>query len=503
LPTHTTKAVETVRLLAISRETATVSILRSVARSNSWHVVQTVSAWDAMDSLETGLRPNLLLLDLPRGDADTLQSLRSLRSVVPDLSVIVICFPDDVERQKQAEQLGARHVLVRPFDEQTLESTIFRNLVPNQLPDSKALGLELLSSPFFVDGLAPQHILEEAKLLAEADVPVLITGEAGTGKGTVARLIHMLSHRSHFEFVTASCDKTPGHALEGELFGNGSSPRLDRRTGSGKIEWAEKGTIFLDEVTDLPLGLQWKVMHLLQDKLRVTHDGGPALPADVRILAATSDDVAKAVRQGKLREDLYHRLSSFTIQIPPLRQRRDEIPVLLDHLMHRLALDWGLPPRPFPAAVIEACKDHSWPGNMQELESFVKRYLVVGRVDLSADADGKLRPAAHNHSAIRGNAQVRPHFHQEVEADAANATSLKSLIRNIRSEAEQKAIRTALDRTGWNRKAAAQLLDVSYRTLLYKIEQYGIRASGSYLNDFPFAGPNGNGKDAKRNGKAS
>jgi two-component system, NtrC family, response regulator AtoC len=440
---------------------------------------------------------------LPRGDADTLQSLRSLRSVVPDLSVIVICFPDDLERKKQAEQLGARHVLVRPFDEQTLESTIFRHLIGKQsLSDSKALGLELLSSPFFVDGLAPQHILEEAKLLAEADVPVLITGEAGTGKGTVARLIHMLSHRSQFEFVTASCDKTPNHALEAELFGNGSSPRLDRHAGSGKIEWAEKGTIFLDEITELPLALQWKIMHLLQDKLRMTHDGARALPADVRILAATSDDLESAVRHGTLREDLYHRLSTFTIQIPPLRERRDEIPILLDHLMHRLALDWGLPARPFPAAVVEACKEHSWPGNMQELESFVKRYLVVGRVDLSADADGKLRPAAHHHSAIHGNAHVRPHF-TEVEAEAANATSLKSLIRNIRSEAEQKAIRTALDRTGWNRKAAAQLLDVSYRTLLYKIEQYGIRASGSYMNEFPFAGPNGNGKDAKRNGKAS
>jgi two-component system, NtrC family, response regulator AtoC len=500
--TQTPKAVETVRLLAVSRETATVSLLRSVARANSWHVVHTVSAWDAMDSVQTGLRPNLLLLDLAPGDAEGVQVMLRLRNTVPDLSIIVICFADDAEQRTKAQELGAKQVLLRPVDERALESTVFRHLSPLQtLSDSKALGLELLSSPFFVDGLAPLHVLEEAKLLAETDVPVLITGEAGTGKATVARLIHMLSSRSRFEFMSVSCDKASGDALEVELFGNGS-PSLDRRTSSsGKIAWAEKGTILIDEITELPVALQWKAMHLLQDQLRIGHDGERAFPADVRVLATTSDDPDKAVRQGKLREDLYRRLSAFTVQIPPLRQRREEIPVLLDNLMHRLALDWGLPARPFPAAVVEACKEHSWPGNMQELESFVKRYLVVGRVDLSADADGKLRPA-WSHSLIHDPAQIRSQF-AGVETDTANSTSLKSLVRNIRSEAEQKAIRMALEKTGWNRKAAAQLLEVSYRTLLYKIEQYEIRAAETYGNGFPYPGTNGSGKDAKRNGKAS
>lgn len=498
--THITNPVETVRVLAISRDAATVGMLRALAEPHSWQVVNTDSAWDAMDALKTGLRPNFLVLDQPPGDANTLQIMRALRSVAPELPTIVICSQEDAGRNSKVHELGDLEVLVRPFPEQTLRTMLLRHLAPQHISsDFTANGLELLSSPFFVDGLVPENILEEAKLLADADVPVLISGEAGTGKSTVARLIHMLSSRSRFEFLTVECKKAPNQALEAELFGNGHTSRLERRAGSpGKVEWAEKGTILLEEVAELSADLQSRVMHLLQDKLRITYDG-KAFPADVRILATTSADLDRAVIRGKLREDLHHRLTAFMIQIPPLRGRLREIPTLLEQLMQRLALYWRLPVRHFPATVIDACQEHSWPGNMQELESFVKRYLVLGKVDLSADADGKLRPArSATHPGIH-EAAVNPPQVTDVETDS-NTTSLKSLIRNIRSEAEQKAIRTALEKTGWNRKAAAQLLEVSYRTLLYKIEQYDIRSSETHAAGLQYAGSNGHGK---RNGKAS
>ena len=453
-----------------------------MADFHSWHVVHAESAWEAMNSLKSGLKPNLLLLDQPNGDADTLQIMRCLRDVAPDLSAIVICSPEDAAHNGKVYELGVE-VLVRPFEEHTFGDLLRRHLPPKRMQaDSRALGIELLANPFFVDGLVPDKILEEVKLLAEVDVPVLITGEPGTGKATVARLIHMLSQRSRFEFLTVKCDKAPGHMLEMELFGNGSMPQLERAAGgSCKVEWAEKGTLLIDEITEMPLVLQQKIMHLLQDKLRITHDGEKALPADVRILATTSDEIDRAVIRGKLHPDLCHRLSAFTIQIPPLRQRRDEIPALMENLMHRLAQEWGSPERHFPSNVVEACQEHSWPGNIRELESFVKRYLMLGKVDLSADADGKLRPAwSHTHSVIRDVAQRRV---ADVETDSASPTSLKSLIRSIRSEAEQKAIRTALEKSGWNRKTAAQSLGVSYRTLLYKIEQYDIRGLGSRPKD--------------------
>ena len=478
-------------------------MLRSLAEAHSWQVVHTDSAWEAMDSLKTGLRPNLLLLDQPHGSDDTLQIMRCLRGVAPELSAVVLCSAEDAARNSKVHEIGALELLVRPFEKQTLEVMLQRHFAPKQMqPDLKPSGLEFLASAFFVDGLFPENILAEIKLLAEADVPVLIVGEPGTGKKAVARIIHMLSRRSKSEFLTVSCNKTPSHALDLELFGNGSTSQLERLAGgSGKVEWAEKGTLLIDEITDMPLALQQKVMHLLQDKLRITHNGERTFPADVRILATTSDDIDKAVRRGRLRVDLCQRLSAFTIQIPPLHERRDEIPVLMENLMQRLALEWQSPARHFPANVIQACLEHHWPGNVRELESFVKRYLVVGKVDLSADADGNLRPAwSDPHSGVHDG----PHRHfTEVEADSAGPTSLKSLIRNIRSEAEQKAIRTALEKTGWNRKTAAQWLGVSYRTLLYKIDQYDIRASEQCSADLQYSGPAGLAREPRRNGKAS
>jgi len=477
-------------------------MLRSLADSHAWQVVHTDSAWEAMDSLKTGLRPNLLLLDQPHGSDDTHQIMRCFRDVAPELSAVVICSAGDASRNSKVHEIGALELLVRPFEKQTLGLMLQRHLAPNQMqPDFKPSGLESLASAFFVDGLFPENILAETKLLAEADVPVLITGESGTGKTAVARLIHMLSRRSKSEFLTVSCNKTSSRALDVELFGNGSTSRLERLAGgSGKVEWAENGTLLIDEITDMSLAVQQKVMHLLQDKLRITHDGERTFPADVRILATTSDDIDKAVKRGRLREDLCQRLSAFTIQIPPLRERRDEIPLLLENLMHRLALEWQTPARHFPANVIQACQEHHWPGNVRELESFVKRYLVVGRVDLSADADGNLRPAwSETQSPVHGGV----HGHFTTEADSAGPTSLKSLIRSIRSEAEQKAIRTALEKTGWNRKTAAQLLGVSYRTLLYKIDQYDIRASEQCSADLQYSGSAGLARESRRNGKAS
>lgn len=499
---HITKIAETTRLLAISRDAATVEMLRSLADSHSWQIVHTDSAWEAMDSLKTGLRPDLLLLDQPHGTDDTLQIMRCLRGVAPDLSAVVICSREDAARNSKVHELGALELLVRPFEKNALAVALQRQFEPKQMqPDFKASGLEFLASPF-VDELVPGNILAEAKVLAEADVPVLITGESGTGKTAIARLIHMLSRRSRFEFLTVNCDRTPSHALDVELFGNGSTSRLERSAaGPAKVEWAEKGTLLIDEIADMPLALQEKVMHLLQDKLRISHDGERTFPADVRVLATTTHNIDKAVQRGRLREDLCHRLSAFTIQIPPVRKRREEIPGLLENLMRQLALDWGSPARPFPANVIQACQEHSWPGNIRELESFVKRYLVLGRVELSADADGNLRPAwSETHSAVHESA---PDHFSDLEADSAGPTSLKSLIRNIRSEAEQKAIRTALEKTSWNRKTAAHLLGVSYRTLLYKIDQYDIRASEHCSVDLQYSGSAGLGRESRRNGKAS
>jgi two-component system response regulator AtoC len=273
-----------------------------------------------------------------------------------------------------------------------------------------------------------------------------------------------------------NCAALPCDLLELELFGckrNGTGPPALR---PGKLDLCQKGTVLIDEITEMPMALQAKLLEVLRNKRFVRPGNGTPVDVDVRILAASTVSVESALAENKLREDLCHYLSAYTIQVPPLRRRREEIPVLLRHFMQNLAKRYGLSPRTFSAGVLDACQSHSWHGNLRELESFVKRYLMAGDKELtfggcsSEPLDGvdydpalPVSPSAPPASLPHGN--------------ASGHISLKSVVQSVKLEAERNAIAAALESTGWNRKAAARLLKVSYRTLLYKIEQYRMRPS--------------------------
>ncbi len=511
---HTT---ETVRLLAVSRDSAVLRLLWSIADSNSWHLETAANGWDAMERVQSDAAPSLLFLDLPRGDADTLHLLPWLRRLRPDLSVIVLCHLEDAGREKEAIRLGAKDVLVRPFDEAQLESSIKRQLGSSD-DEAKAEmaseDIESLGEDEFFLSVSPimQKIHAQAELLAQADVPVLILGEPGSGKGTVARLIHQLSVYSGFKFLRVNCAEMPGDLLEIELFGrehapsNGSTGNC--RASLGKLEMGEKGTLLLDEITEMPLALQARLLQVLQDKQFVRAGEDQPVAVDVRILAASSEKLDRALAEKRLRADLYYRLSAFTVHVPPLRQRKDEIQILLRYSMHRLARYYGLPAREFSPASLAACQNHSWPGNLKELEVFVKRYLVAGDKQLSLSG---LEPASGGNGGNGNTAHGQPFSHvpssrvpEEIEGGvgASIPKSLKSLIQSVKWETERNAIAVALEKTGWNRKAAARLLGVSYRTMLYKIDQYHMNASDSYPSTFPEVRFTG-GVQVKGNGKAS
>jgi two-component system response regulator AtoC len=486
------------RLLVVSRESAVLRPLWSVAEQNSWQVETAGNPWDAIERVQSGVTPHLLLLDLPRGDGDSLHLLRWLRRIRPDLPIVVICFPEDAGRKSEAIRLGAQEVLIRPFDEARLESSIHRHLVSTENDEAEIASedIEQLGPDSFFISASPvtQKLRAQAELLAEADVPVLILGEPGSGKDTVARLIHKLSVRSGFRFLKVNCSDMPGELLEAELFGSERNAAAGNgHLGLGKLERAEKGTIFFDEIAEMPLGLQAKLVQVLQDKVLIRPGSDIAIPLDIRILAATSASIDRALAERTLREDLYYRLSAFTVQVPPLRQRRSEISILLQHWMHQLARHYGLPSREFSPAVLDACQRYSWPGNLNELENFAKRYLVAGDKELSfselkSNLPGRTEVARVSDAAER----VMPRLAASpAEEEGSGPKSLKSLINSVKCEAERNAIGTALQKTGWNRKAAARLLQVSYRTLLYKIDQYQMSASESFLsplpgNKFPF-----------------
>jgi DNA-binding NtrC family response regulator len=221
----------------------------------------------------------------------------------------------------------------------------------------------------------------------------------------------------------------------------------------------------------------------------------------VRILAGSSASLERALALNKLREDLYYRLSAFTVQVPPLRRRKDEIPLLLRHFMHRLARHYRMPAREFPASVIAACEAHAWPGNLNEMEAFVKRFLVAGEAQFTTE---KFLPSGFEEAPQLGPIAGAEFVisKQPPRVESGQTGSLKSLVQGIKSEAEQSAIRAALRRTGWNRKAAARLLSVSYRTLLYKIEQYQMRVPETYMAP-PVAEFSVYGQPGKDDGKAS
>ena len=495
--------IATIRLLVVSREPQVLRSLWSIGEANSWQLETAPSGWDAMERVQSGAAPDLLLLDLPRGDGDSLHILRWLRRLRPELRVLVLCHPEDGGRKKEATRLGAEDVLIRPFTDEQLERLIQNHLFE---PENAATGIvsediEQLGHEAFFVSASPimQRLRAQAELLAQADVPVLILGEGGSGRSTVARLIHKLSVRSGFRFLKVDCGAVPGDMLEAELFGNDRPfPSNGHRANPGKFELGEKGTIFLDEITEMPLALQARLLEILHDKAFVKPGSDRPVPVDVHILAATSVNIDRALAEKKLREDLYYRLSAFTVHVPPLRQRRDEIAVLLRHLMHKLARHYGLPPREFSPNVLDACQDYAWPGNVNELETFVKRYLVAGDQELSFPENHATsgNENGHGNGSSNGNGNGKVHLPMTLKFATSSSTtdgngngdtltsqkSLKSLVQSVKCEAEKNAIGAALERTGWNRKAAARLLEVSYRTLLYKIEQYHMTAADRFIS---------------------
>jgi two-component system, NtrC family, response regulator AtoC len=301
--------------------------------------------------------------------------------------------------------------------------------------------------------------------LAPVDVPVLLLGESGVGKEVIARRIHNLSPRARARFVKLNCAALPADLIESELFGYEAGAFTGAmKTKPGLLELAEGGTLLLDEIGEIVPSLQAKLLHVLQDH-RFSRLGGRCLiNVDARILAATNINIREALETKKFRQDLYYRLSAFTVQIPPLRERREEIPLLLKHVVARLAPTLGREVEAVPREVLDACMRYDWPGNIREFENFVKRYLVYGEVD-----SGLVEQIASQQA--EPFVVPKPELAQFTQ-DAASY-DLKQVVRDLKAQAECAAIRVALRRAKGNRTEAARLLNISPKALMQKVRRYG------------------------------
>jgi two-component system response regulator AtoC len=340
-------------------------------------------------------------------------------------------------------------------------------------PEIERIGEELY---FIAASPATRRLRTQAGLLSQSDVPVLITGESGSGKTTAAQLVHSLSIRSSFPFIRVKCAVLTSDLLENELFGyeHGSASGRPEST-PGKFEQCAKGTIMLDEFDAVPGAVQRRLLKMLETGEYVRCGGQMPIRAGVRVIAAASENLEGAVAAKKILEELFHRLSAFEMRVPPLRERHEEIPLLLGHLMNRLARRYGVPAPRFSTALLDACQQYAWPGNLRELENFAKRFLAHGD-EVEALHELHARPYAGSEGKVvnLNGDDNGAHFWSGPASGqhAVQESSLKLLVKNARGEAERGAIAHALEQTHWNRKAAARLLTISYRALLYKIQEY-------------------------------
>ncbi len=459
---------DTVNILLVDDEPGMLRYIRTLLEVDDYSVQTASTGEDALQQIEKGLRPDLVLLDLLMPGIDGLQTLEQLRQLVPGLKVVMLSCVSDTRKVVQAIRLGAQDYLTKPFQKAELTTVIDQCLGKNQqnLPGEVE---ELYDDVFFVAASpAMRKIRSQAALVANVDIPVLMLGESGTGKEVVARLIHKLSPRAHRTFLKVNCAAVPGDLLESELFGHEAGAFTGATHAKpGKFELCNKGTILLDEIGEMPPLLQAKLLHVLQDQQFSRLGSRSVVKVDVRILAATNINIPEALASKRLREDLYYRLNAFTLQLPPLRERKEEIPILLKHFMSHMAEQYARPPLPLSANMLQACQEYSWPGNLRELNNFIKRYLVLGDEKLAVQ---ELQPR----NDVGGGRIESPRGPGEPSG------GLKSVARGAKDEAEAEAIRQALDQTNWNRKQAAALLQISYKALLYKIRQYGIAQSKSH-----------------------
>jgi len=475
------------RLMVVSRDGAVLSSLWSVGESKCWQLEIVSNAWEAMDRLQSRAALDLLLLDMPSGTAEGLHTLRWFRRLRPALPIILLGHADNDGQLLESIGLGGNGYLERPIDGRKLEDLIQKALsasIECEDPDIASQDVEAIGYGRFFIGMGPmmRRLRAQAALLAEESLPVLILGEEGSGKETIARLIHRLSLRSGLEFTKVSCGALPQNLLARELLGSDRLTSGPPRGGLlGKLPTCASGTLFLDQIEEMPMGLQARLLEFMQSRLFDGSQTRALFSSEARVMAASSTRLEKAVADNRFDEGLFRALSAYTIQVPPLRERKQEIPFLAHHFMHRLAKQYGLPPREVSRSMIECWQAYHWPANLRELKHCVKRYLLVGDKEIASQrsrcvAAGRVFEA---HGTGARNA-IQPAPTVELSrSEASDTKSLRSLIQSVKAEAERSAIGLALEKTGWNRKAAARLLKVSYRTVLYKIEQYRIMPSGT------------------------
>jgi DNA-binding NtrC family response regulator len=383
----------------------------------------------------------------------------------PGVEIVIITAFGTIRNAVEATKLGAYAYLEKPVDNEELLLTLGRLFEVKALArEVETLRSELTERYAFSNiigtGARMNSVFQTMARVSRVDGTVLITGESGTGKELVAKAIHYEGPRKRYPFVVVNCGAVPRELIESEFFGHAKGAFTDaKEEKTGKFEMAHTGTIFLDEVGELSAEAQVKLLRALGEREIVKVGGTKTIPVDVRVIAATNKDLEQAVREGTFREDLYWRLAVLSLHLPPLRERREDIPLLCDHFIrkYRDELDKGI--RGLAPEALELMTVYSWPGNVRELESVIYEAIVLS-------------------DAAEIEAAVLPSRFRRGQRDTAEGTppvkTLGEVVADVSGQAERRMIERALEATGGNRTRAAMILGISRKTLFNKMRELGI-----------------------------
>lgn len=462
------------RILVVDDAESVRTFLAHMLEVKGYDVDTAPDGRSALGLLEAGVAPDVVLLDIMMPGVDGFETLRRIREFDADLPVVMLSVVGTTSSIVDAMQLGATDYVNKPFEPEDLElalAAVFESRSHDRQGHARQVGAAADSERFLWLSPAMQRIRDVLEQISETDVTVLIQGESGSGKEIVARAVHQYSDRKDEAFVKVNCAAIPDDLLESELFGyeQGAFTGANFRK-PGRFEIAHKGTIFLDEIGEMSPGLQAKMLQVLQDRRFTRLGGNEEVEVDVRVVCATNRPLLEMVRQKTFREDLYFRLNVVNVEIPPLRERREEIPVLCESFLNRYSARYQKPLRSLSSVLIHAFEGYDFPGNVRELENMIKRMVVLESEtsileELERSVSGRQSGRSALHSLL-----------QEIE-ETAGELPLREVGRRIAQQAERETIERMLDRTSWNRKQAAKLLNVSYKTLLQKIRDCGLEAS--------------------------
>ena len=447
------------RILVADDEKGIRAALGQLLEYEGYEVRAVATAMDAMAEYEKW-RPDLAFLDVKMGGIDGLEALKKIRQLDPAAIVVMISGHGTIQTAVEATQLGAYDFLEKPLDTDRILVTLRNALSHATLRDENSRLRQHIESRYEIVGrsFTIRALIETVERVAPTPARVLITGENGTGKELVARAIHRLSARAAGPFVEVNCAAIPGELIESELFGH----MKGSFTGAiadrvGRFEQANGGTLFLDEIGDMSLSAQAKVLRVLEDGVVTRIGGAKQVSVDVRVIAATNKNLEGEIAEGRFREDLFYRLNVVPIPVPPLRERREDIPLLVEHFVSHLSRQEGMAPRRFTPDAVRRLVAFDWPGNVRELRNTVERILILaGGTEIgTADVDRLL--------GARGG-------------DGATLGSLLEYrtFEEFKDAAERAFLLAKLREHDWNVSETARLLDMPRSNLYKKIERYGL-----------------------------